>query len=123
MRNQTYFYQEQALTVLLVPPDKTNRIRSDQTSLILPLSKAVRVYNIVLVTNKTAPITTEPTDIITRLVDTYPFLENKSSAVFANTAATIKRATPGIPYDARGWRNEMNCIRVNTKPAPCKAGF
>src|SRR5215208_2318965 len=87
-----------------------------QISFILPFSKAVSVYNIVLVISNTAPTTPEPTDIIIRLVDTYSVLENRSSAVLVNTAAIISKMTPGIPYDASGWRNEINCIRVNTNP-------
>ena len=63
----------------------------NQKSFILPFSKAVSVYNIVLVANNTAPTTPEPTDTIIRLVDTYPFLDNKSNAMLVNTAAIINK--------------------------------
>ena len=60
------------------------------------------MYKIVLVTSNTAPTIPDPTDTIIRLVDKYPFLENRSNAVLVNTAANISKITPGIPYDASG---------------------
>jgi hypothetical protein len=69
----------------------------NHTSLILTLGKAVSVYNIVLVTSKTAPIIPAPMDIITILVDTYSVLERRSSAILANIARLSTEQDPVPP--------------------------
>ena len=70
--------------------------------LIFPFSRADSVYSIELVISNTAPNNPEPTDTIIGTVETYPYLENKSNVVFANIQTIIKKAIPGIPYEANG---------------------